>query len=216
MKKARGQEKVLGILETFTKAEKLKSVLRCAYTSEGKRKESSADHSWMLALLAIIFFHEIKAKIDRLKALKMVVIHDLAEAIAGDSYPWELKKRVNKHDREEKALKKIVSKLPQKSAHEILSLWHEYEDMKTPESQFAHALDKMEVLLQHNVVDTKTWLQGDFDCNPYWKDEYFDFDPFLRVFKDQVDLNTMKKIIKAGKLSRIKLNHIERFKKSRK
>lgn len=209
-------KKISGILKTFKKAEKLKSVLRCAYTSDGKRKESSADHSWMLALLAVIFFPELKIKVNRLKALKMLIVHDLAEAIAGDSYPWDKKKRIGKHEREEKALQEITSTLPFRSRKEIMELWQEFERMKTKESRFARAIDKVEVILQHNVADIKTWRKGDFDLNPYWKDEYCNLDPFLREFKDQVNSETMAKITNAGKSSKVRPEHLERYRKSRK
>ncbi|MBI4114903.1 MAG: HD domain-containing protein [Candidatus Niyogibacteria bacterium] len=213
---AKESKKISGILKTFKKAEKLKSVLRCAYTSDGKRKESSADHSWMLALLAIIFFDEIKINVNRLKVLKMLITHDLAEAIAGDSYPWDKKKRIGKHEREERALQEIISTLPFQSKKEIMELWQEFERKKTKESRFAHAIDKVEVILQHNVADIKTWLKGDFDLNPYWKDEYYNQDPFLRKFKDQVNRETMAKIINAGKLSEVNRENLERYRRSKK
>lgn len=127
MQNKRDAKKISGILETFKKAEKLKSVLRCAYTSDSKRKESSADHSWMLALLAIFLLPEVGTKIDQLKVLKMLILHDLAEAIVGDSYPWETRKRINKHEREKKALKEIVTDLSKRTAHVILALWLEFE-----------------------------------------------------------------------------------------
>jgi len=204
-------KKISGILKTFKKAEKLKSVLRCAYTSDGKRKESSADHSWMLALLAVIFLPELKIKVNHLKVLKMLITHDLAEAIAGDSYPWDKQKRIGKHEREERALREIISTLPFQSRKEIMELWQEFERKKTKESRFAHAIDKVEVILQHNVADIKTWLNGDFDLNPYWKDEYYNLDPFLRKFKDQVNSETMAKIARAGKLSKVKPEHLKRY-----
>lgn len=211
----KSKNEISGVLKTFAHAEKLKSVLRCAYTSSGKRKESSADHSWMMALLAVIFFHEVKLKVDRLKVLKMIIVHDLAEAIVGDSYPWDTKKRINKHQREENALKRIVAQLPRRSAQEILSLWQAYEKMNTPEAKFAKAIDKLEALFQHNAADIKTWLIGDFKVNPYWKDEYFNIDSFLRALKDEVDLITMNKIEKADMLSKVRPEHVKKFRQSR-
>lgn len=212
----KSKNKISGILKTFANAEKLKSVLRCAYTSGGKRKESSADHSWMTAFLAVVLFREVKLKVDQPKVLKMVIVHDLAEAIAGDSYPWDAKKRINKRQREKNALKKIVAELPRSSAQEIFSLWREYERMDTVEAKFAKAIDKLEVLFQHNAADIKTWLPGDFEINPYWKDEYFNIDTFLRALKDKVDLVTMNKIIRAGMLSKVRPEHVKRFRKSKK
>lgn len=211
----KSKNKILGVLETFASAEKLKSVLRCAYTSDGKRKESSADHSWMTAFLAIIFFHEVKFKINQPKVLKMIIVHDLAEAVAGDSYPWDTKKRINKHQQEENALKKIVAELSRQGAQEIMSLWREYEKMNTPEAKLAKAIDKLEVLLQHNVADIKTWHHGDFKVNPYYKNEFFDIDPFLRILKDKVDLATMNKVIKAGMLSKVRPEHVKKFRQSK-
>src|SRR5580658_2663720 len=138
----------------YSKAEKLKSTLRHCRTSDKTRQESTAEHSWMLGLMVIVLSDVIPTKVDKLKTLKMVLIHDLAEAITGDIPAFEKSARQRgKHTAEKKALSEIVSSLPKKSAQEIIDLWLEYEAYVSPEAKFGHSLDKIEALLQHNATD---------------------------------------------------------------
>ncbi len=201
----------------YKKAEKLKSTLRHSWLSEANRQESTAEHSWMLGLLAIVLFDHIKTKVNKEKVLKIVLVHDLAEAITGDIPSHEISKRQdNKKVAEKKALIKITSSLNKKTANEIFSLWEEYGECKTPEARFANSLDKIEALLQHNLADIKTWDQGDYNVGPYYKDYYFDFDIFMRSFKDFVDIDTMKKILVARQEKRIDPKHLQRYKSGKK
>jgi putative hydrolases of HD superfamily len=203
---------IKNLLKFYSASEKLKVTLRDSWLSDPERQESSAEHSWMLGLLSMVLFNHIPTKVDQLKVLKMVIIHDLAESIIGDIPAFEKSKRQdNKHKSERKALIKLVSTLPPETAKEILSLWDEVEECKTNEAKVAMAIDKIEVLMQHNTADIKTWGQGDFDIGPYYKDLYFDFDSFFREFKDVVDRETMKKILKAKMESRIDSVHLKRF-----
>ena len=204
-------------LNFYKKAEKLKSTLRHSWLSETNRQESSAEHSWMLGLLAIVLFDQIKTKVNKEKVLKLVLIHDLAEAITGDIPSHEISKRQNsKKASEKRAMLKITSGLNKKTANEIFALWEEFEECKTPESKFANSLDKIEAVIQHNLADIRTWDQGDYNIGPYYKDQYFDFDIFMRSFKNFVDIDTMKKILKAKQGKRIDPKHLLRFKSGNK
>src|SRR5690349_16823758 len=102
----------------------------------------------MLGILAIIFFAELDTKVDLLKSLKMVLIHDLTEAVTGDIPAFEISARQNgKHQAEKDALSYLVTSLPKQTAHEIVSLWEEFEERRTPEAKFANSLDALEVLM---------------------------------------------------------------------
>ena len=159
-------EDAAALLKFIRIAEKLKVELRHSYTSLIDRQESVAEHSWMLGLMAILVFDLIEIKVDQLKVMKMVIIHNLAEAITGDIPSFEKSSRQsNKFSNEETAMKKITAILPPKVANEILNLWYEMEERKTNEAKVAQCLDKAEVLIQHNLADIKTWDQGDFDTN---------------------------------------------------
>lgn len=200
----------------YKKAEKLKTVVRHSWTTDSNRQESTAEHSWMLGILAIVLHEQLKTQVDFPKALKMVLVHDLAEAVTGDIPAYEISDRQKgKHESEKKALEHLTESLPKKSAAEIMHLWEEFEEKKTPEAQFANALDKIEAVMQHNLSDISQWNQGDFDIHPYYKDDHFDFDPFFRALKDIVDVQSMEKIMGAKQESRIHPKHLEKYHKSK-
>lgn len=204
-------------LDFYQKAEKLKTTTRHSWLSDSLRQESVAEHSWMLSLLALLFYDELDKKVDILKVFKMLVVHDLAESITGDIPAFENSNRQkNKHKNEEKIFKKLVNKIPKKKANEVTSLWEEFEARKTPESLFANSLDKIEVVMQHNLADSAMWDQGDYNASPYYKDEYFNFDSFMRAFRDAVSIEGMKKVIKAKTTHLLDTKHLERYKKSKK
>lgn len=165
----------------------------------------------MLALIAMTIFDSIDIELDRLKVMKMVTIHDLAEAVTGDIPTFEVSDRQNaKYENEVAAIKKITAGLPQKTQDEFLAIWQEMEDKQTPEAMLAQCLDKIEVLIQHIISDIETWDDGDYGLGPYNKDELFDFHPYLREFKDQVNEEFWLKMEHNDKLSRIKPEHIQR------
>ena len=163
----------------FKKAEKLKAVLRHSWTSDKKRKESVAEHSWMVALLALISLPELKNKVNGEKILKLAIVHDLAEALAGDIPTHDQDGSDSKYKEEERAIKEIVSSLPVSVAQEVMGLWQEYEDQKTAEAKVVKGLDKLEVGFQHCAADFSTWDDNDkgYPLN-YFRD-YIKADPFL-------------------------------------
>jgi putative hydrolase of HD superfamily len=206
-------KEIKNLIDFYKKAEKLKVTTRHSWLSNPKRQESVAEHSWMLCLLAILLSDKLNKKIDLLKVLKMLTIHDLAESVTGDIPAWEVSVRQNnKHKQEKKVFSAMVSKLPKNNAKEIISLWEEFEENKTKEAKFANSLDKVEVVLQHNIADISTWDDGDYNASPYYRDEYFDFDSFMRAFRDVVNIQGMKKVIKAKTVNRLDKKHLERYK----
>lgn len=200
---------VTELIAFIKRAEKLKTELRHSWLSDSGRQESVAEHSWMLALIAMTIFDSIDIEIDRLKVMKMVTMHDLAEAVTGDIPAFEISQRQDeKYENEKAAILAITKGLNQKIADEYLSLWQEMEDKKTPEALLAQCLDKIEVLIQHIISDIETWDDGDFGMGPYNKDELFDFNPYMREFKDRVNEEFWKKMESTGNLTRIKPEHI--------
>jgi putative hydrolase of HD superfamily len=152
-----------------------------------------------------------------LKVIKMLIIHDLAESVTGDIPSQEVSIRQdNKYRNEKKAFKGLVASLPKEKAKEIIVLWEEFEKKETSEAKFANSLDKIEAVMQHNLSDISTWDQGDFNVHPYYKNDYFDFDFFMRNFKDIVDNQSMKKILGAKAEHRIDAKHLEKYRKGRK
>jgi len=210
-------KKILGIIDFIKKAEKLKTELRHSWTSNVDRQESVAEHTWSTSLLAMILFDEISIKVDQLHVLKMIIIHDLAEAVVGDVPAFEVSKRQdNKLENEKRAIREILSSLDNKKiADEIVALWEEFEERKTPEAMLAKACDKFDVLLQHLNTDIKTWDKGDYKQNPYDSEYRFNFDSFIRELKDKLNFNTMGALEDVGLLDKVSEEHRETWKKQK-
>lgn len=186
------------ILDFLHIAEKLKKELRHSWLSDG-RQESSAEHSWRVALMAIVFHSELKSNIDLAKALKIAIVHDIAEAEAYD-IPAQDTHRTNEKARVElAAMEKIRGVLGEEIGNEIFSLWQEYEEQNTLEAKYIKAIDKMEVRLQHNEADIKSWDDIEFPRSLYVADEYCEFDPFLQEFNKLIKVDSIEKIRKSEK-----------------
>lgn len=211
------QQNVKKLLRFIQNAEKLKTVIRHSYTSNKTRTESVADHSWMICLMAIILFEYIQQPFDQMKVLKMLIIHDLAEVLVGDIPSHEKSERQNNKKQEEsKAMEKILSKLPVQIAKEFMMFFQEFEENKTTEAKIAQAIDKGEALIQHNIADITTWDQGDYNVNPFYRTELYDFDPFLRMFRNEVEKISYKKIKDPKHFSRLNPQHQTLYKKWKK
>ncbi len=156
------------IFDFMRKIEKLKSTLRYNETTSG-RKESTADHSWRLALFAFVVADELQLEIDINRAVKIALVHDIAEALTGDIDAIliaEGKVLVeDKNTQEETAIKELKETLPEEIGEEIFGLWNEYEESKTKEARFIKALDKIETLTQLAESGYKTYDKPQFIAN---------------------------------------------------
>ncbi len=197
---------IKNLLVFYQEAEKLKVTLRHGFHDDTPpRQESSADHSWMLGLIAMTLIDHLSVKVDKTKVFKMIIVHDLAEAVTGDIPAFEVSDRkTNKKQTELAAMQHLVRKLPERVADDFLSLWHEYEERKTPEAQFVQAVDKLESTMQHNNSDLAHWSDGDYSIHPYHKNDYFDFDPVMRQLKDEVENQSREKITKGNMIHRLR------------
>jgi putative hydrolase of HD superfamily len=142
-----------GILDFLRAAEALKVNTRSAYTSAGK-KESVAEHSWRLCLMAMVLSPSMP-DVEFARLVRICIVHDLGEAIGGDIPAPEQARRASRGDAhkandERRDLVQLVSPLPPPLRDEIVGLWDEYEAAKTPEARLAKALDKLETILQHS------------------------------------------------------------------
>lgn len=175
--------------------EKLKTELRHSWTNDPNRQESVAEHTWMMSLMAVVLFDEIETQVDRLKTLKMIIIHDLVEVIAGDTPIWaKTESRDYYYQLEKKSLEEVLNILPDDSVArtEIMDLWLEFEEGRTAEAKLSKAIDKSEVLIQHSVADIDTWGEGDYQHA--LREGFYDFDPFMRAWKDEIDKQTVAKV----------------------
>lgn len=186
------------ILEMLHIAEKLKMELRHSWLANG-RQESSAEHSWRLALMVILLAPETKLQMDLYKALKMAVIHDLVEAEAYDIPAFEHDRAEEKKKAESAAAQKYKSLLTSEAGDEIYDLWTEYEEQKTVEAKFIKALDKLEVRIQHNEADIETWNELEYPRSLFAADKYCLIDQFLKEFNESAKEESRQKIVASGK-----------------
>jgi putative hydrolases of HD superfamily len=172
-------------------AEALKRELRHSWLSDGRR-ESVAEHSWMMSLLAIVLARRLATPVDVDKTLRMVIVHDLVEALCGDVPSFEQGERMrNKAANEREAIDQLRRGLPDDVGDEIAGLWNEFEARATPEARFAVALDKLEVQLQHNLAPLETWQPVEYDLvytkvlQPCMHDEFLE--EFARAVIEQAE-----------------------------
>jgi putative hydrolase of HD superfamily len=161
-------ENLENIFDFLHKIENLKSTLRYNQTTSG-RKESAADHSWRLALTTFVLADELKIELDITRAIKIALVHDLAEALTGDiDSVLVAEGKISKEEKERQeimAIKELKDTLPESIGKEISELWHEYNDCDTKESKFVKALDKIETLTQLAESGYKTYDKPEFIAN---------------------------------------------------
>ena len=141
--------------------DKIKYIQRRSKLFNSDRRENDAEHSWHLAMMAIVLAEHSNNSIDLLKVLKMVLIHDIGELDAGDTFIYDTTKKHANIDEEHIAAKRIFGLLPQEQAEELLALWEEFEEGETDEAKFAKTMDRFEPLLQDATNDGGTWMEFD-------------------------------------------------------
>ncbi len=144
-------------MQFIKEIDKIKQVFRQNYITDSSRRENDAEHSWHLAMIVIIL-SEYFQNVDLLKTLKMVLIHDLIEIYAGDTFAYDEKENESKYQREKIAADKIFGFLPQDQSDELSSLWHEFEDTTSPESIFANIADRIQPLILNISSKGKMWI----------------------------------------------------------
>lgn len=179
---------LLGSLAFLREAERLKNVLRSARTSIG-RQESTAEHTWRLCLLAMVFEHELPG-LDFCKLLKICVLHDLGEAIHGDIPAIHQVDMPDKAARERADLLTLLEPLPQPVHDEFVALWDEYDQAASPEARIAKGLDKLETILQHNQGANAP--DFDYAFNLQYGQRHTGTHPLLQAIRDLLDADTLR------------------------
>ena len=142
----------------LVEVDQLKEVLRQTITTQGRRAENSAEHSWHFALMVVILAeHSNHQPLDVLHILKMVLIHDLVEIDAGDTFAYDTKHMAGQHAREAVAATRIFGLLPPDQAAEYRALWDEFEAQATPEARFAAACDRFHPMLLNCRTEGHAW-----------------------------------------------------------
>ena len=148
-------------MDFLLEADKLKFITRQTYLSDEKRKENDGEHSWHLALMAVLLSEYSNEKIDLVKVITMVLIHDMVEIDAGDTYAYDAVGNQSKREREVKAADRIFNILPQDQAEKFRQLWEEFEAYETPEAKFAHVCDNVQPLMLNDATDGLAWREHD-------------------------------------------------------
>ena len=139
--------------------DKIKYIQRRSKLFNSDRRENDAEHSWHLAMMVIVLAEHSDKTIDLLKVLKMVLIHDIVEIDAGDTFVYDTSKNHANTDEELIAAKRIFGLLPNEQADEFIAIWEEFEEGVTDEAKFAKAMDRFEPLLQDATNDGGTWAE---------------------------------------------------------
>jgi putative hydrolases of HD superfamily len=146
-------------LEFILEIDRLKSVLRQSYLINIDRHENSAEHSWHLAVAAMVLAEHAKEKIEISKVIRMVLVHDLVEIDAGDTFIYDEAANVGKAAREQEAANRLFGLLPEDQAQSFMALWREFEDRQTPEAKFAFALDRLLPILHNVFTRGRSWKE---------------------------------------------------------
>ncbi len=145
----------LRIADALKRVDRMTRLIQKA--GETSRRENSAEHSWHMALMAMVLVEHANEPVDLARVLQMVLIHDIVEIDAGDTFVYDAAAMIGKAEREEQAAERIFGQLPDDQQAELLALWHEFEARETPEAKFASALDRLAGMLPNAANDGGTW-----------------------------------------------------------
>ena len=140
--------------------DKMKSVYRQTLLADKSRRETDAEHSWHIALMAMLFSEFAPEGVDRERVIKMCLVHDLVEIYAGDTFCYDKKAGEDKKEREMRAAEKLFSVLPEDDGKELKKLWLEFEEQETPDAIFSASLDRFQPLINNFLTDGHTWKKG--------------------------------------------------------
>lgn len=144
-------------LDFILEVDRLKSVLRRTLLTDRSRHENSAEHSWHIALMAVVLAEHADDAVDVARVVKMLLIHDVVEIDAGDTYVYDVAAAVGKAEREGRAAERLFGLLPADQAAEVRALWDEFERRETPEARFAAAVDRLQPLLHNFATEGQAW-----------------------------------------------------------
>ena len=139
--------------------DKEKLIGRQTYLSDASRKENDAEHAWHMAIMAVLLKEYANEKIDVLKTMTMLLIHDIVEIDAGDTYAYDEEAKKTQRERELAAADRIFGLLPNDQAEYMRGLWDEFEERRTPEAKFARTLDNVQPVMLNNASCGKSWQE---------------------------------------------------------
>jgi putative hydrolases of HD superfamily len=152
-------ERIRAQIAFIIEIDRLKTIFRRNYLSDGSRVENDAEHSWFFAMAALILQEHAGEKIDIRKVVTMALIHDIVEIDAGDTLIYDEEAKKDQGAREERAARRLFFLLPEDQAAEYYGLWSEFELQETPESRFARAIDRFAAIILNHASRGKAWKE---------------------------------------------------------
>lgn len=146
-------------LQFILEIDKVKKIIRQTPLSDASRKENDAEHSWHIALMAYLLQEYVEEPVEVSKVMLMVLIHDLVEIDAGDTYAYDEEGAKTKDERERKAADRIFGLLPEEQGMYLKALWEEFEAYETAEAKYAHLLDNFQPLLLNDAAGGISWTE---------------------------------------------------------
>ncbi len=162
-------ERLLKDIAFIVELDKMKSILRQTSIIGEDRREDDAQHSWHISLMAMVLSEYTDEKVDLLKVIKMLLIHDLVEIFAGDTFCYDEVGNADKREREVEAAEKIFGMLEEDKAKDLRSLWDEFEEIETTEAKFATAMDRLQPMLSNYNNNGGTWKKFDISQADIYK-----------------------------------------------
>ena len=153
------KERIASQINFLNEIDKLKTIDRATILGDKSRRENSAEHSWHVTIFALIFSEHAEEGVDLFKAIKMLLIHDIVEIDAGDNPIFGNYDATLLYDNEQKASKRIFGILPYDQAKEMLDIWNEFEESKTPTAKFAKAMDRFQAPNQNFISGGGSWVE---------------------------------------------------------
>ena len=147
-------------LKFSAEIDKMTQVYRRTLLISGERQENDAEHSWHVAVMALLFKEYCIEEPNVERAIKMLVVHDLIEIYAGDTFAYDVKGNQDKAEREALAADKLYSQLPEEQGAELRALWEEFDAMETVDAKYAACLDRLQPLLHNTLTEGHTWRDG--------------------------------------------------------
>lgn len=149
--------------------DKEKQIFRQSYVTDGTRKENDAEHAWHMAIMTFLLSEYANEDIDVLKTIRMILIHDIVEIDAGDTYAYDDFAKATQREREERAADRLFGMLPEDQAVELRALWEEFEAAETKEARFARTMDNVQPLLLNDATGGKAWEEHDVPLSKIMK-----------------------------------------------
>lgn len=146
-------------MEFCLEIDKEKLIGRQTYLSDGLRKENDAEHAWHMAVMTLLLSEYAKEEIDVLKTISMILIHDVVEIDAGDTYAYDEQAKASQEEREKKAADRIFGMLPEDQQKKFRALWDEFEARETKEAKFARTMDNIQPLILNAATEGKSWIE---------------------------------------------------------